>query len=66
MFLITTIINKDAIVVFITLAVGFGGMAWAAFGVNQLDIGSGVIKLNQKIKNKIFFLLFWHSSMLIL
>ncbi len=42
MFLITTIINKNAIIAFVTLAVGFGGMAWASFGVNQLDIGSGV------------------------
>ena len=47
MFLITTILNPDAIIVLVILAVGFGGMAWASFGVNQLDIGSGVI--NSKV-----------------
>jgi hypothetical protein len=42
MFLITTILNPNAIIVLVISAVGIGGMAWASFGVNQLDIGSGV------------------------
>jgi hypothetical protein len=31
------------IVICLMFAVGFGGMTWASFGVNHLDIGAGVI-----------------------
>jgi hypothetical protein len=30
------------IIISLMLAVGFGGMSWASFGVNHLDIGAGV------------------------
>lgn len=35
--------NSFEIVICLMLAVGFGGMTWASFGVNHLDIGAGVI-----------------------
>ena len=42
MFMLIFIAEPDSVITLIILAVGLGGMAWASFGVNHLDIGAGV------------------------
>jgi hypothetical protein len=42
MIAVTLTMNPDLIILFVTIAVGCGGAPWAAFGVNQLDVGAGV------------------------
>lgn len=54
-FFMISIVNSSvqfSLILFMTLAIGFGGMVWASFAVNILDIGSHVIN------NSFFFKLF--------
>ena len=44
MLSIIFISSANALIVFVTIAIGFGGLPWASFGVNHLDIGARVIK----------------------
>ena len=41
MFMMVIDANARALISFVTLAIGLGGMAWSSFGVNHLDIGAG-------------------------
>ena len=44
-FFMFSIVNSSvqfALITFMTLAIGFGGMVWASFAVNLLDIGAKV------------------------
>ncbi len=43
MLIIILSTNTTEIIICLMFAVGFGGMSWASFGVNHLDIGAGVI-----------------------
>lgn len=43
--------NSVEIVICLMLAVGFGGMTWASFGVNHLDIGAGYANVLMAISN---------------
>jgi hypothetical protein len=43
MFLLTLSDNSTLIIGCTVLSIGLGGMTWASFGVNHLDIGAGVI-----------------------
>ncbi len=43
MLIIILSTNSTEIIICLMLSVGFGGMSWASFGVNHLDIGAGVI-----------------------
>jgi uncharacterized membrane protein YuzA (DUF378 family) len=43
MFLLTLSENSILIIGCTVLSIGLGGMTWASFGVNHLDIGAGVI-----------------------
>lgn len=42
MLLMTQMSDPTTLIVFVSLAVGFGGLPWASFGVNHLDIGARV------------------------
>jgi ACS family sodium-dependent inorganic phosphate cotransporter len=42
MFSMTFITDPAALIVLLTLAIGFGGLPWSSFGVNHLDIGARV------------------------
>ena len=48
MFLLTLSEDGTIIIGCTVLSIGLGGMAWASFGVNHLDIGAGVIINFQK------------------
>jgi hypothetical protein len=41
MFIMIFDTSARALIAFVTLAIGLGGMAWSSFGVNHLDIGAG-------------------------
>jgi ACS family sodium-dependent inorganic phosphate cotransporter len=41
MFMMVIDGSAKALIAFVTLAIGLGGMAWSSFGVNHLDIGAG-------------------------
>jgi ACS family sodium-dependent inorganic phosphate cotransporter len=41
MFILIFIFEPGSVITLIILAIGVGGMAWSAFGVNHLDIGAG-------------------------
>jgi ACS family sodium-dependent inorganic phosphate cotransporter len=43
--------SASSIIVCSTLAIGFGGMPWSAFGVNHLDIGAGYANVLMSISN---------------
>jgi len=40
LMIITT--NGIFLITSVSLAIGLGGLAWASFGVNHLDVGGGV------------------------
>ena len=42
MFIMTLSSNSTILIICITFGIGFGGLPWASFGVNHLDIGAGV------------------------
>lgn len=42
MLMMTFITDATTLIIFVSLAIGFGGLPWASFGVNHLDIGAGV------------------------
>ena len=43
--------SPGAIIFCSTVAIGFGGMPWSAFGVNHLDIGAGYANVLMSISN---------------
>jgi hypothetical protein len=45
MIAVTFNLSPGMIILFVTIGVGCGGAPWAAFGVNQLDVGAGVRKI---------------------
>merc|ERR1712127_1039691 len=53
LFMIIMILSNKPVEIIISLmfAVGFGGMAWASFGVNHLDIGAGYANVLMGISN---------------
>lgn len=46
MLMMTFIGDATTLIVFVSLAIGFGGLPWASFGVNHLDIGAQVFEEN--------------------
>ena len=52
-FMLIMILSNDTIeiIICLMLAVGFGGMTWASFGVNHLDIGAGYANVLMAISN---------------
>ena len=42
MFIMTLSSNSTILIICITFGIGFGGLPWASFGVNHLDVGAGV------------------------
>lgn len=47
MLMMAYINDPTTIIIFVSLAIGFGGLPWASFGVNHLDIGARVNILKQ-------------------
>jgi ACS family sodium-dependent inorganic phosphate cotransporter len=43
--------SPTTIITFAALSIGIGGMPWAAFGVNHLDIGAGYANILMSISN---------------
>jgi ACS family sodium-dependent inorganic phosphate cotransporter len=48
--------NGIFLITSVSLAIGLGGLAWASFGVNHLDVGGGVLIFFSHIKFDYFFI----------
>jgi hypothetical protein len=57
MLMITLTENASFIIFCVTIAVGFGGMPWSAFGCNQLDIGAGVRHSTFAYSHEFYFII---------
>lgn len=51
MFMMTLTTSPTLLIIFVTLAIGFGGMPWSSFGVNHLDIGAGYANVLISVSN---------------
>ena len=52
MLLTALIMRRGTSTVFLSLALGLGGLSWAGFGVNKLSLSTKKIKKKQKCEEK--------------